>query len=293
MKSGNARSATAMAAGAIVAAVSAYGPAVAHPHVWVATETTVVFENGAVSGLRYSWLFDEMYTAGAIEGLDKNNDGRLDASELEELTKINIEGLKEFEYFTAATMAGRPVQFGDAKDYDMELRAVDDAPGPQMVAGPAGMPPPSVQQPSTGLWSRFADWWSGLFGRKPAPASSAGGQLPGAGQAKPGQPPEKTKVLVLNLTLPLKTPVPAGELTGDGKGFQFTLNDPQMYIWFEPTGKRGLQLSANAPAGCRHAFSEPELDAEQKKLAEAFGRVGGGVAMGGQGKAVTVVCGKP
>lgn len=281
-----------MACAAVLAASGA--PAVAHPHVWVATETTVIFENGALSGLRYSWLFDEMYTASAIEGLDKNNDGRLDASELEELTKVNIEGLKEFDYFTSATMAGQALQFGDAKDYNMELKTVDDAPGPQMVAGPAGSPPASSPRPSTGLWSRFTGWFSGLFGRQPAqaPAQTAAGQS--ADQAKLGAPAEKAKVLVLNLTLPLKTPLPAGQLSGGGKGFQFSLNDPQMYIWFEPTGKKAMQLSADAPSGCRHAFAEPELDEEQKKLAEAFGRVGGGgVAMGGQGKVVTVICGKP
>ena len=48
----------------------------------------------------HKWMFDEFYTAMAIEGLDKNKDGVYDREELAELAKVNIEGLKDFAYFT-------------------------------------------------------------------------------------------------------------------------------------------------------------------------------------------------
>src|SRR5689334_18733285 len=63
-------------------------PAAAHPHVWITVETTVLYANGAFTGLRHRWTFDEFYTAMAIEGLDKNNDGVYDREELAELAKV-------------------------------------------------------------------------------------------------------------------------------------------------------------------------------------------------------------
>ncbi len=95
-------------------------PALAHPHVWVTVETTLVYENGAFVGVAHKWTFDELYTSMAVEGLDKNKDGKVDRTELAELTKVNIEGLKDFGYFTHATLAGEALKLGQARDYWQE-----------------------------------------------------------------------------------------------------------------------------------------------------------------------------
>lgn len=75
-------------------------PAVAHPHVWVTYQTTVVYDKGAISGFEHVWTFDDMYTSMAVQGLDKNNDGTYDKAELAELAQVNMDGLKDFDYFT-------------------------------------------------------------------------------------------------------------------------------------------------------------------------------------------------
>jgi ABC-type uncharacterized transport system substrate-binding protein len=98
------------------------GPAAAHPHVWITVETTLLYDKGGFSGLRHKWTFDQYYTAMAIEGLDKNKDGKYDREELAELAKVNIDGLKEFAYFTTASVAGREIKFGDPSDYWLEHR---------------------------------------------------------------------------------------------------------------------------------------------------------------------------
>lgn len=277
------------AAAALTALLVAGSGASAHPHVWVATRSQVVFENGALSGLRLTWLFDEMYTMAALEGLDTNKDGKVEGAELDELTKVNVEGLKEFEYFTSVTMAGQPVPLADPKDYSMEVVEVADAPGPQMVAG-AGLPVEPPAPETRGLWSRFTGWLAGLLGRSPAPA-----QTPA--QVAEAKPPERSKVLALHMTLPLKTPLPAAQLDSETSGFQFLTSDTQMYIWFEPRPRDGVGLAPGAPEGCRTTFVEPEMSEEQKRLAEAFGRIGGGGGgasiFGAGGKAVAVVCAKP
>jgi ABC-type uncharacterized transport system substrate-binding protein len=96
-------------------------PAAAHPHMCVGAEATVLYEKGAFTGLKQKWTFtDERYIAEAVEGLDTNKDGKLDRAELDALAKINVEGLKEFDYFTIATVADQPVKLGEAFDYWLE-----------------------------------------------------------------------------------------------------------------------------------------------------------------------------
>ena len=94
--------------------------AVAHPHVWITVETTVLYDKGTFTGLQHKWTFDEFYTAMAIEGLDKNKDGTYDREELSELAKVNIDGLKEFAFFTYPVLDGQDVKVADAKDYWLE-----------------------------------------------------------------------------------------------------------------------------------------------------------------------------
>lgn len=95
-------------------------PAAAHPHIWVSVRTTVLYENGAVTGFRHAWTFDEYYTAMAIEGLDANKDGKYAREELAELAKVNVEALKEFGYFTFAKLKGQDLAVGVPKDYYLE-----------------------------------------------------------------------------------------------------------------------------------------------------------------------------
>ncbi|MGD9806745.1 MAG: DUF1007 family protein [Hyphomicrobiaceae bacterium] len=108
---------------AMVFAAAAFASAAdAHPHIWVTTKTTVLYENGAVVGLRHDWTFDQYYSEMAIEGLDKNNDGKYSREELAELAKVNVEALKEFAYFTFPKLAGADLAVAPPKDYYLEHR---------------------------------------------------------------------------------------------------------------------------------------------------------------------------
>lgn len=109
-------SAFSLAAGLVFSTASS----VAHPHVWVSVEATVLFEGGTMTGLQQSWTFDEAYTAMAIEGLDTNGDGNYDRKELEELAKVNVDGLKEFDYFTFAKLGDGGLTFKEPVDYWLE-----------------------------------------------------------------------------------------------------------------------------------------------------------------------------
>ncbi len=95
-------------------------PALAHPHVWVTASATVLYDHNAITGLQQAWTFDEFYTQQAIEGLDKNGDGKYDRQELSELAQVNIDGLKEFNYFTVAKLGNGELKFKPPVDYWLE-----------------------------------------------------------------------------------------------------------------------------------------------------------------------------
>lgn len=95
-------------------------PALAHPHVWVAVRSEVVFsQGGKIAGLRHAWEFDELYSAFAVQGLGK--DGKPPTrEELAPLAKTNVESLGEFEFFTFARQAGAKLQFLAPQDVTLE-----------------------------------------------------------------------------------------------------------------------------------------------------------------------------
>src|SRR5208283_150801 len=96
------------------------GAARAHPHVWVAARSQVVFgPDGKILGLRQAWEFDEMYSAFAVQGLGK--DGKPPTrEELAPLAKTNVESLKEFDYFTFAKQGGAKLKFKEPVEATLE-----------------------------------------------------------------------------------------------------------------------------------------------------------------------------
>lgn len=89
-------------------------PAAAHPHVWVTMTNEVLYAaDGNVTGLREHWVFDDMYSAYAIQGIPSKVRGQFTREELASLAKLNIETLKDSDYFTHATADGKKAPFAD------------------------------------------------------------------------------------------------------------------------------------------------------------------------------------
>lgn len=92
----------------------------AHPHVWVAARSEVVFgADGKIIGLRNAWEFDEMYSAFAVQGLGKGGKPPT-REELAPLARTNVESLAEFDYFTYAKQNGAKVAFKAPEDVYLE-----------------------------------------------------------------------------------------------------------------------------------------------------------------------------
>ncbi len=97
-------------------------PLKSHPHVWVKVQTQVMHgADGAITGLRHIWTFDEFYSAFATQGMDKDGDGKFSAEELAPLAEENVKSLHEFDYFTFVKVDGEQVERLEPKDYSLEL----------------------------------------------------------------------------------------------------------------------------------------------------------------------------
>ena len=68
------------------------------------------------------WTFDEFYTAMAVQGLDTDGDGVYSKEELEPLAKVNVESLKEFDYFTFVHLSDddKPLPLKEPVDYSID-----------------------------------------------------------------------------------------------------------------------------------------------------------------------------
>jgi ABC-type uncharacterized transport system substrate-binding protein len=89
-------------------------PARAHPHVWVTMHTDLVYApDGSVTGVRHAWAFDDMFSAFATQGMESKVKGEFTREELAPLAKVNVESLKEYQYFTYATADGKKAPLSD------------------------------------------------------------------------------------------------------------------------------------------------------------------------------------
>lgn len=102
-----------------LAALGAYaaGPASAHPHVWIDNITTIIFEDGKVTGVRVRWTFDELFGSGVIKDYDKNGDGKFDAAEIRVVKAEAFAALADYGYFVNVFVGGKPLKAGAAKDF--------------------------------------------------------------------------------------------------------------------------------------------------------------------------------
>lgn len=112
--------------GVVLAAAASAGfveAATAHPHVWATVRSEIVFgPDHRITGIRHHWTFDEFYTAMAVQGLDADGDGIYSQAELQPLAKVNVESLKEFDYFTFVHLDKdeKPFPLKEPVDYSVD-----------------------------------------------------------------------------------------------------------------------------------------------------------------------------
>ena len=71
----------------------------ANPDVWVETTITVAFDDQRVSGLTFSWAFDDFYSAHAIRTYDLDRDGMFNFLESMNLRSETFDPLSGTDYY--------------------------------------------------------------------------------------------------------------------------------------------------------------------------------------------------
>lgn len=112
-------------AAAVLAAAGclAASHAQAHPHVWVTMRAAILFApDGSMIGIRYSWTFDDMYSAFAVQGVKQKTKGVFTREELAPLAQTNLASLQEYHFFSSAKSSGRNLPWGEPSDYWNEYK---------------------------------------------------------------------------------------------------------------------------------------------------------------------------
>lgn len=112
-------------AGLVALAGAVFGsavPAAAHPHVFIDARAELVFDaKGMLVAVRHVWRFDDAFSAFASQGLDVDADGTFTRQELQGLAKINVESLKEYDYFTFLKVNDKRKGFKIPSEYWLQM----------------------------------------------------------------------------------------------------------------------------------------------------------------------------
>lgn len=87
----------------------------AHPHIFIEGGIELVFNSqGQASSVRQSWLFDELFSTYALQGMPRDKAGQVPGAELEKITREWMTALAEPEshFFSRIALAGKPLKFG-------------------------------------------------------------------------------------------------------------------------------------------------------------------------------------
>jgi ABC-type uncharacterized transport system substrate-binding protein len=107
----------------LVALASGITAASAHPHVFVTASSELIYApDGTITGVRHAWVFDDMFSTYALQGIESKTKGVYTREELAPLAQTNVESLKEFAFFTFAKVEGKKQRFNDPVDYYLEKR---------------------------------------------------------------------------------------------------------------------------------------------------------------------------
>jgi len=105
----------------VLGSLLASGAANAHPHVWITATSELLYgPDGALTGVRHAWTFDDMFSSYALQGIETKTKGVFTREELAPLAQTNAESLKEYAYFTFARADGKKEKFVDPVDYYLD-----------------------------------------------------------------------------------------------------------------------------------------------------------------------------
>jgi ABC-type uncharacterized transport system substrate-binding protein len=94
-------------------------PAAAHPHVFVEHTVTLVMKDGALDGLRFSWVFDEMFSATLRSNFVKGKPDKLPKETIAQIEQRAFANLAQFGYFIDLKVNDEPFKVNAVTGFDV------------------------------------------------------------------------------------------------------------------------------------------------------------------------------
>lgn len=111
----------------LVAAIAALlvlvpgAPATSHPHAWIDLRSGLLFdERGRITAIEQEWFFDYFYSTIIAEELAMEDRPIQDV--LDELARINLNSLADYDFFTEMIADGGDVAIGSILEYETAMR---------------------------------------------------------------------------------------------------------------------------------------------------------------------------
>ena len=93
----------------------------AHPHMFIDSKVSFVFDGNCLEGFVVDWTFDSMFTESIILDYDLNRDGAFDEQEVKEIERGAFSNLKNFGYFTFLRYNERPYPVEEVKNFEVYM----------------------------------------------------------------------------------------------------------------------------------------------------------------------------
>lgn len=94
----------------------------AHPHVFISSRIAFGFEGSSLARVSVEWTFDELFSQMIVADYDGGRKGSFTAAEAAALRKGAFDNLRNFHYFLALSLGGKPLALPAIRDFAPSLR---------------------------------------------------------------------------------------------------------------------------------------------------------------------------
>jgi ABC-type uncharacterized transport system substrate-binding protein len=96
--------------------------AYAHPHMFITSETTFVFNSEKLEGFFVEWTFDEMFSSTIISEYDKDRSGSFDVKETAVVKKNAFDYVSESKFFINMKINGKTKTIKKVSKFTAKIR---------------------------------------------------------------------------------------------------------------------------------------------------------------------------
>jgi len=115
----NARHISALLAFLLVCGLGAY--AWAHPHIFIDSRITLIFDEKGLVAIQEEWVFDEMFGQFILEDYDANKNKKLEPAEGKKIKAEAFDNLKDHGYFHIVKLNGKPFTVKTVTDFSVAM----------------------------------------------------------------------------------------------------------------------------------------------------------------------------